>query len=41
MSETLEGAISVTYRQDEKAAWVELLEDMPFVKDTELSLIHI
>lgn len=35
MSETLEGAISLTYRQDEKAAWVELLEDMPFVKDTE------
>lgn len=35
MSETLEGAISVTYRQNEKAAWVELLEDMPFVKDTE------
>lgn len=35
MSETLEGAISLTYRQDKKAAWVELLEDMPFVKDTE------
>lgn len=35
MSETLEGAISLTYRKDEKAAWVELLEDMPFVKDTE------
>lgn len=35
MSETLEGAISLTYRQDEKAAWVELLEDMPFVKNTE------
>nr|DAT45633.1 MAG TPA: hypothetical protein [Caudoviricetes sp.] len=35
MSETLEGAISLTYHQDEKAAWVELLEDMPFVKDTE------
>lgn len=35
MSETLEGAISLTYRQDEKAAWVELLEDMPFVKDSE------
>ena len=35
MSEILEGAISLTYRQDEKAAWVELLEDMPFVKDTE------
>lgn len=35
MSETLEGAISVTYRQDKKAAWVELLEDMPFVKYTE------
>lgn len=35
MSETLEGTISLTYRQDEKAAWVELLEDMPFVKDTE------
>lgn len=37
MSETLEGAISLTYRQDENAAWVELLEDMPFVKDTESS----
>lgn len=37
MSETLEGAISLTYHQDEKAAWVELLEDMPFVKDTESS----
>ncbi|MBF1649997.1 MAG: hypothetical protein HXO56_07905 [Rothia dentocariosa] len=35
MSETLEGAISLTYHQDEKAAWVELLEDMPFVKDSE------
>lgn len=35
MSETLEGAISLTYRQDKKAAWVELLEDMPFVKDSE------
>nr|DAW28596.1 MAG TPA: hypothetical protein [Caudoviricetes sp.] len=35
MSEALDGAISLTYRQDEKAAWVELLEDMPFVKDTE------
>ena len=35
MRETLEGAISLTYRQDKKAAWVELLEDMPFVKDTE------
>nr|DAN63369.1 MAG TPA: hypothetical protein [Caudoviricetes sp.] len=35
MSETLEGAISLTYRQDKKTAWVELLEDMPFVKDTE------
>lgn len=35
MSETLKGAISLTYRQDKKAAWVELLEDMPFVKDTE------
>lgn len=35
ISETLEGAISLTYRQDEKAAWVELLEDMPFVKDSE------
>ena len=35
MSETLEGTISLTYRQDEKAAWVELLEDMPFVKDSE------
>ena len=35
MSENLEGAISLTYRQDKKAAWVELLEDMPFVKDTE------
>lgn len=35
MSETLEGAISLTYRQDKKAAWIELLEDMPFVKDTE------
>lgn len=35
MSETLEGAISLAYRQDKKAAWVELLEDMPFVKDTE------
>lgn len=35
MSEILEGAISLTYRQDKKAAWVELLEDMPFVKDTE------
>ena len=35
MSETLEGAISLIYRQDEKTAWVELLEDMPFVKDTE------
>lgn len=35
MSETLEGAISLTHHQDEKAAWVELLEDMPFVKDTE------
>lgn len=37
MSKTLEGAISLTFRQDEKAAWVELLEDMPFVKDTESS----
>lgn len=35
MSETLEGALSLTYHQDEKAVWVELLEDMPFVKDTE------
>ena len=35
MSETIEGAISLTYHQDEKSAWVELLEDMPFVKDTE------
>lgn len=35
MSEILEGAISLTYRQDKKAAWVELLEDMPFVKDSE------
>lgn len=35
MRETLEGAISLTYRQDKKAAWVELLEDMPFVKDSE------
>lgn len=35
MSETLKGAISLTYHQDEKAAWVELLEDMPFVKDSE------
>lgn len=35
MSEALEGAISLTYRQDEKAAWIELLEDMPFVKDSE------
>lgn len=35
MSETLEGAISLTYRQDEKTAWVELLEGMPFVKDSE------
>lgn len=35
MSETLEGTISLIYRQDEKAAWVELLEDMPSVKDTE------
>lgn len=35
MSEALDGAISLTYRQDEKAAWVELLEDIPFVKDTE------
>lgn len=35
MIETLEGSISLTYRQDENAAWVELLEDMPFVKDTE------
>lgn len=35
MSEALDGAISLTYRQDKKAAWVELLEDMPFVKDTE------
>lgn len=35
MSKALDGAISLTYRQDEKAAWVELLEDMPFVKDTE------
>lgn len=35
MRETLEGAISLTYRQDKKAALVELLEDMPFVKDTE------
>lgn len=37
MSETPEGTISLTYRQDKKAAWVELLEDMPFVKDTESS----
>lgn len=35
MRETLEGAISLTYRQDKKAVWVELLEDMPFVKDSE------
>lgn len=35
MRETLEGAISLTYRQDKKAAWIELLEDMPFVKDSE------
>ena len=35
MSETIEGALSLTYRQDKKAAWVELLEDMPFVKDSE------
>nr|DAK97017.1 MAG TPA: hypothetical protein [Caudoviricetes sp.] len=35
MRETLEGAISLTFRQDKKAAWVELLEDMPFVKDSE------
>ena len=35
MSEAVDGASSLTYRQDEKAAWVELLEDMPFVKDTE------
>lgn len=35
MRETLEGAISLTYRQDKKAALVELLEDMPFVKDSE------
>lgn len=35
MSETLEGTISLVYRQDKKSAWVELLEDMPFVKDTE------
>lgn len=32
MSGHIEGAISLTYHQDEKAAWVELLEDMPFVK---------
>ena len=35
MSEALEGSISLTYRKDKKAAWVELLEDMPFVKDSE------
>lgn len=35
MSETIEGALILTYRQDKKAAWVELLEDMPFVKDSE------
>lgn len=35
MSEALDGAISLIYRQDKKAAWVELLEDMPFVKDAE------
>ena len=35
MNEALKGAISLVYRRDKKAAWVELLEDMPFVKDSE------